>query len=791
MRVHPRSLGPTAVSRCQPCPEAQPYQGVCVTAVLLAVLGAALLLCALGAAPAQADGFVVVRPTPQLPHPEQLAVQYHDVEIEARDQVARVRIDQVFRNLNDREVEGEYIFPIPDGAAVSDFVLYVDGAPVHAEAMDAQAALRIYQDLVRESRDPALLEYAGREMFRARIHPFAPHGERRVVLEYDQLITREGGLYRFIYPLSTEKFSSRPLERAVVTMDLQTDRPIRNAYCPSHDVEIDHRGARRLQMSWEELGSKPDRDLVFYYSLAEGPMDIRVLPYRPDRDEDGYVMLLASLGQDEELRVAPKDIVFVVDRSGSMAGRKIEQAREAIAYCIEHLNARDRFNVITFSSGYDLFADDLQEVSRESRHDARRFVERVEAAGSTNISEALEAALRSSFGDERLGFIVFVTDGLPTAGIEDPEQILNLVADCNGSGTGRPDVRLFTFGVGYDVNAVLLDLLAERNAGRPTYVRPGEDLETRLAGFYDQIADPVLTDLDLRVEGARIHDLQPGVVPDIYRGGQLVLFGRYRASGAVEITLTGTSEGYRRTFHARAELPAYRDEDAFVGRLWATRKVGQLLRNVRLHGERRELVDEIRELGLRFGIVTPYTSFLVDEDALFVGDAVEGSSGRLVLLDGKAGSAQAAEHPRKKNTWRSLFSAQRPGRGGRIRGHTDTDAFADAAPASPQIVLRAQTGEVGVSVSHEVEAMVSADADREEDRDLGVRHVAGSTYHRRDGVWRDVRYPDGDPTEPVAIGSDAYFDLLAAHPRLGPVLALGERVIFQVEGRWYETRPTS
>ncbi|MBD3236297.1 MAG: hypothetical protein GF330_06325, partial [Candidatus Eisenbacteria bacterium] len=217
-----------------------------------------LLLCG-GAA---ADGFVIVRPTPGLPDPTQLAVRYHHVDIDVRDQVARVHIDQVFRNLNGLEVEGEYLFPIPDGAAVSDFVLYVDGEPIHAEAMDASEALRIYEDLVRESRDPALLEYAGREMFRARIHPFPPHGERRVKLDYDHLIEREGGLYRFVYPLSTEKFSSRPLESAYVRIEIEADHPIRNAYCPSHAVEIEYLDEDRLRVTWEARDTKPDRDLV-------------------------------------------------------------------------------------------------------------------------------------------------------------------------------------------------------------------------------------------------------------------------------------------------------------------------------------------------------------------------------------------------------------------------------------------------------------------------------------------------------------------------------------------------
>jgi len=745
------------------------------------LLVAAGLLGALSGA--RADGLMVLRPTPEFPHPEPLAVQYHDVAIDIADQVAKVEIDQVFRNLNGRRVEGDYIFPIPDGAAVSDFVLYVDGRPLHAEAMDARQALRIYQELVRELRDPALLEYAGREMFRARIHPFEPHGERRVVLNYEQVIEREGGLYRFVYPLSTEKFSSRPLERAVVTIELAADRPIRNAYCPSHAVDIEYLGKQRLRMTWEENGTRPDRDLVFYYSLAEGPLDMRVVPHRPTRSEDGYFMLLASPGMDDELPVAPKDVVFVVDRSGSMAGDKFEQARRALEHCLEQLNPDDRFNVIAFSSSVEAFADELRPARRGEVRDALQFVSRLEAGGSTNIHEALREALSSHFSRGRPGFVVFVTDGLPTAGEVDPERILAMVADRNRA------ARIFTFGVGYDVNAVLLDLLAEENAGRPTYVRPGEDLDGRIAGFYDQIADPVMTNVEIEIDGGRIRDLQPTRMPDIFRGSQLVLFGRYRGEGPATLSLTGTVAGRRRTFTARVELPERADREGFVGRLWATRKVGALLREVRLRGERGELVDEIRDLGLKFGIVTPYTSFLVDEDSrgpLAAGDEIRmrPPGDRRLVAGGGASitrSPDAVPAPRAtgdagsggSSTWGSLHRIY-------------------AAPAEERKkLLQTSSGNLGVALSAEVEDLASISSERDRDAQLGVRHVAGRTFQREKGIWKEVGFTAGTSAMPIELGSDAYFELLGRHPELGPILSLGERVIFQVDGRWYETRPVS
>ncbi len=686
-----------------------------------------------------ADGFVVVRPGPRFPDPTQLAVRYHDVDVTIRNHVAQVEIDQVFRNLNRFEVEGEYIFPIPDGAAVSDFVLYVDGHPVHAEAMGADEALRVYRDLIRQKIDPALLEYAGREMFRARIYPFAAQGERRVVLDYEQLVEREGGLYRFVYPLSTEKFSSRPLESAVVAIDLRSEQPIRNAYCPSHDVDIERVDSRHLRVIWEENGTKPDRDLILYYSVAEGPMDLQLVPYRSNRHgDDGYFMLLGSVGDDHELPLTPKDIVFVVDHSGSMKGEKIDQAREALLYCLQSLDRRDRFNIISFATGIDPLFDGLREADRGSVRSGTRFVRSLEAGGGTHIAGALDAALDAEFRDGRPAFLIFITDGLPTVGERDRVRILKRVERASGA------VRIFPFGVGYDVDAILLDQLAVENDGRPSYVRPGEDLESRIGGLYDRIARPVMTELAIEMKGARPYDLEPSILPDIYRGGQLVLFGRFRGDGPIEVTLTGVIDGRRRSFEVR-ENPSGRRQsrNGFVGRLWATRRVGTLLREIRLYGDDGELEEEVADLGLRFGIVTPYTSFLVDDEV-----------------------------PDREHAWgevQPMFDL----------GYTNP-------PAAP---LQAATGKKGFEVSRELEALASARAERGDPGILAVRVIDGRTYRREGDAWRDTDAPDHARPRDIVVGSDAYFDLLGDHPELGAVYALGERILFQVAGVWYRTVP--
>jgi len=433
-----------------------------------------------------------------------------------------------------------------------------------------------------------------------------------------------------------------------------------------------------------------------------------------------------------------------------MQGVKIEQAREALAHCLRNLNRDDRFNVIAFSTAINPFADRLQPAERRELDGALDFVRRLEAVGGTNIAGALGLALRSRFEKERPAFVVFITDGLPTVGEQDPRRILQ--------GLPADRARIFPFGVGYDVNAVLLDQLAAENRGTPTYVRPSEDLQTRIAGFYDQIAHPLLTDLDLRVHGVRVYDLQPSAIPDLFRGSQLVLFGRYRGSGTIEISLTGRSQGRRRSFEYGGTLPRDENNNAFVGRLWATRRVGTLLRQIRLYGESRELVDEIRDLGLRFGIASPYTSFLVDENHAFreerwasAGDAMSGVPRELRAADAGRGPL----------------------------------ATPSSAPAER---LRAKTGQAAFELSKQVAEMISAEAETSGEGSR-VRIVAGRTFHLDGETWTQLGRAAEARPRLIEVAGNEYFELLKAHPRLGAIFALGSRVVFELEGKWYETRP--
>jgi len=395
------------------------------------------------------------------------------VKVEIEDQAARTVIDQVFLNRQPYELEGTYLFPLPVGASFSAFSMYVDGEPLAAEILKAEEARRIYEDIVRQRLDPALLEYAGQGAYRARIFPIPAEGEKRVELAYDEVLRQDGGIVRYLYPLNTEKFSAEPLEVVSVEVEIRSSTPIKAVYSPSHKIAVERDGEYRAKVIYADEGVVPREDFALYYTTAPGEVGLDLLTYFPEDEDEGYYLLLAAPQvEPAPEEIIPKRLVLVLDRSGSMAGEKMEQARAALIFAVQHLEEGDEFNIVDYGTSVTSFADTTTAATPEAREAAIAYVERLEATGGTNISEALEQALGMMRGDGRVEMCAFLTDGKPTVGETDTQKILELVRQAN-----LHEARIFVFGVGYEVNTHLLDQLAGENRGSSTYVEPGEDIE--------------------------------------------------------------------------------------------------------------------------------------------------------------------------------------------------------------------------------------------------------------------------------------------------------------------------
>lgn len=670
----------------------------------------------------------------------QLAIRYHRVQVVIEDQVAVTRVDQVFYNPNDYPVEGSYLFPLPAEAAVSSFTLWVDGEAVKGEVLEAEEARRAYEEIVRNLRDPALLEYAGRGAVQAHIFPIPPRGERRVALEYTQALTADNGLVRYVYPLNTEKFSLWPLEQVSVSVELRSSAPLRAVYSPTHKVDIRRESERHILVGYEAEDVRPDADFALYYSLGE-EQAFHLLSYRETgdpSDPDGFFLLLLAPNPESDQSALPKDVFLVLDRSGSMEGEKFQQAQEALRYVLKHLNPEDRFNIITFSTDIDVYASGLRPASEAS--EALSWMGRLSAAGSTDINRALlETCAYAEAG--RPTYVIFLTDGLPTEGVVESGAILDNLQEV------APDnLRLFAFGVGYDVDTYLLDSLAAAHHGLSSYVLPGERLDEILSSFYARISTPVLTDLELDFGDVEVYDVYPSPLPDLFRGSQVLVVGRYRQGGVTSVALSGMMDDRRQTFHfpqqefARTSEGSAGEPLAALPRLWATRKIGVLLNQIRLKGADQETIDQIVRLSIRYGIVTPYTSYLVTEPM----------------------PLGAAEQERIAGEQYSqmMQAPTQPAYGiGAVQKAADQGAMAGAeAPAPPA----EEAGEV-------------------------VRIVGSRTFVLAGGVWVDTAFdPDQMTARQVAFLSEDYFKLAAASPELGAAFALGERVIAFFQGQAYE-----
>jgi len=684
----------------------------------LGILGCLIALAAL-APRLRADGFIVPNPRRGENIPP-LTVKYHHVTVEIVNQVAKTSVDQVFINNFDRDIEGTYIFPIPENAAVSEFAMYIGNERVQGEILDSQKARGIYEAIVRRMRDPGLLEYLGRNMFQARVYPIPAHGEKRVQISYTEVLKSDNGLVKYQYPLNTERFSRDPLKDVSLTARIESQVPILNVYSPSHRISVRKEGENEASIGYEEANVKPDRDFVLYYSLSKDDVGLTFMNWQgPD---DGYFMLLASPRYaSETAKVIAKNIVLVLDSSGSMRGNKIRQVKAAARFIVEHLGQDDSFSLIDFDDSITPFSETLVPADRERVDKALKFIDGIEDSGGTNINDALVKAFKLMRSGERPNYVLFLTDGQPTVGMTETPEILKNIGRANASAS-----RLFVFGVGDDVNTELLDRLASDQRGGSVYVAESEDIEGAVSGFYQNVSSPLLSDLAVSFKGIETGSIYSQALPDLFKGSQLVLVGKYKGDGPVTVVLTGKVGKESKRFVLEGRKLSGGESFNFLPRLWATRRIGYLLEEIRLRGQNPELVDEVKRLGLKYGIVTPYTSFLVTEREKGV-------------LPAAAPEARDAMAARQVSGGFAVKAAK-------ISNSLKAEDMA-AQAASTQILYK-------------------------EDK----------TFLLKDGAWVDSGYKEGSPVTEIRFNSDEYFRLAAEKPGIVKYLSAGSKLIVVYQG---------
>ena len=712
-----------------------------------------------------------------------LAIKSHRVSVTISDQVAVTKVEQVFENSTPRDLEATYIFPVPKGASITDFALYIKGERVPGELLPREKAREIYTDIVRRMRDPALLEYMDSQLFQVKVYPVPANGRQKLELQFTQLLPRDGELSRYEYPLKTTGEAARTLEDFSVAVDLTAKEALTNIYSPTHSVGVTRKDDHHAVIGFEQDRALLDRDFLLYYAVSAKDLGLNLITYCPDPEKPGYFMMLISPREEmSEEKVLPRDMTFVFDTSGSMQGEKIQQARAALRYCVQGLKGEDRFNVIAFSTTTDPFQDGLVAASGENIKAALAYIDKLEARGGTDINSALTQALAVKGSEERPATILFMTDGRPTVGVTEAEEILKNVRQAN-----KAETRIFVFGVGDDVNTHLLDKVSGENKGLSDYVRPNEDIEVKVSSLFNKIRKPVLADVKLAVDKVTIRDCYPTELGDLFAGTELTLLGRYDKPGDALIRLTGTARAEKKSFDYEGTFAEKDVEHQFVAHLWATRKIGYLLDQVRLHGESKELRDEVVALSTEFGIPTPYTSYLAlpeEERGRYLGDRGRGPTFNMGTLRNEfrtAPQAPAAAAPsssfNEARRQREAAPAMGGGGGGTGAGG-DLRMRRGAAPSAGDFA-RAQYGAEAVEAAKSIADLKRA----ERPTGLAVKKVGERTFEYWSGFWVDRQYKTDMTTVEVKYLSDAYFKILAAAPELKDVFALGDRVVVVLKGK--------
>ncbi|HTU92639.1 MAG TPA: VIT domain-containing protein, partial [Gemmataceae bacterium] len=563
-----------------------------------------------GSAAADAHGLLIPKDKSLPP----LAMLHHKVRITIDDQLAVTRVEQTFRNHTDRNLEATYIFPVPSGASVNRFSMWVNGKETKGELVEANKARDIYTSIVRRTQDPALLEYIGNNLLQLRVFPIPPRADQKVALQFASVAGKEGQLVEYVYPLKTNGKATSTLEEFSLTATIKSEHNVTNVYSPTHSISLKRSNDKEVAVAFDRNQALLDKDFQLFYATGDKDVGLTALTHRPLSGDKGYFcLLIAPRVQMSKRHQVPRDLVLVLDTSGSMRGAKMEQARKALKYCLDNLGANDRFGLINFATTVNRYEDKLLTANAEQIAKAKKWVEDLEATGGTAINDALASALELRNKEEGRSFtVVFFTDGQPTIGETNEDRIIQNTLAKNTANT-----RIFTFGVGDDVNAAMLDQLADKTRAVSTYVRPAEDIENKVSGLYSKISHPVLTNLKLTATNdIKFSEVYPPELPDLFHGGQLVVLGRYSGKGTAAVKLSGRVGMEEKEFVYELAFPEKTgDEREFVEHLWARRKVGYLLDQIRANGEKKELVQEVVSLAKRYGITTPYTSYLVVPDA--------------------------------------------------------------------------------------------------------------------------------------------------------------------------------
>lgn len=546
------------------------------------------------------------------------------------EQVATTTMDISLRNPTRSRIDAEMLVPVPAGAVIKDLKFEGSSAEASAELLPKDKAISIYKSIVAKTLDPAMLEFAGNDLVRSSVFPVEPNGTQKIRLVYEHLLTADQDRVDYVLPRTEAIDYKVPWD---VSVKITAKRPVTSVYCSSHTAITKGLGETAVTVNFtKETLAQPGPLQLSYLLAGKQAMSATLLAYPDPKVDGGYFLLLAGLpprASDTAAGANKREITLVIDRSGSMGGEKIKQAKAAAALVIQSMEEGEAFNIIDYSDTVAKFANAPVVKDKKTLAAAAAYIDKITAAGSTDIQSALLEAIRIKPAEGMLPIVLFLSDGQPTAGERNEARIRETITKGN-----EHNRRIFSFGVGYDVNAPLLMALSNNSRATSTFVQPNEDVEAKVSQVYKRLVGPVLTEPKLaiigpdgKVDTQRVRDVMPGRIPDLFDGDQLVLLGQYRGKEPLRFQISGQAGRQKRTFDFEFKLDKADVRNSFVPRLWASRRIAAMIEDIRLAGGEREIqpeearkdpkmkeaIDEIVRLSIEHGILTEYTAFLAKD----------------------------------------------------------------------------------------------------------------------------------------------------------------------------------
>ncbi len=678
----------------------------------------------------------------------------HTVRIDITEDIARFTIQEVFYNESNATVEVVYLFPIPDQTFVTDFKMTVGGVVYEGAIMERDEARALYESYVRQQKDPALLEYIDKNMIRIRIFPFAPYEKREIQVEYHQEVVKAGDYYKLVYPLKIDALLKGNIGKIKIEGFIHSNRLVYTVNSPTHTIAFTPHPQEAVSFVYAEENLFPSQDFVLFIGYGERQYEAYFVN---DEEEPGKgTFMLDILPYYPDVGTMQKNVIVVLDKSGSMYGQKYRQAVAAAQFVLARLNKDDRFGLVLFNDMVSEFRKNLLRLlyDQSEAEGASRWLDGSAADGGTNIYGALQRAMISALAnhENENNYVIFLTDGQPTSGITNISKIVSdAIAWARGTGT-----KMFIFGVGYDVNTGMLDLLAQESGGMAFYVDENENVETKVSQLFANVSNPLMTDIRVEIvgENAHISDVLPSKNLTIYKDFPLKLFGHYSGNGEVQIKISGkiaAPDGSGPILYEHVYSVMLGEQDnPYISKLWASRRISELLNQIKLIGETREVREEIIRLSKKYGIPTPYTSYLI--------------------LDGIA--RQDKDPGAVVDTFATL--------------KLDMQTRTSAAPA-PSL---SQTGQGAFEASKMqnmmVQSMTMEELEKAYDTDesaKGYRNLNGKMFllDEKENTWVDTDFVEEAVVEVIAF-SDDYFDLIVRVPELKNFLSLGSNIKIQWDG---------